>query len=110
MQRSEQPNEKALYRIKTPPYGGEQVVLHVIDKFREGYLCFDDMDRGHMIQGEIKEYGENAFSFVDIKKNLWEFEEVTMEMFREQAYRFVINGKEIAERCKTTEELWEYYK
>lgn len=49
MQRSKQPNEKALYLIKTSPYGGEQVVLHVTDKFKEGYLCFDDTDRGHMI-------------------------------------------------------------
>jgi len=109
MQGSKQPNEKALYLIKTSPYGGEQVVLHVTDKFKEGYLCFDDTDRGHMIQGEITECGESSFSFVDIKKNLWEFEEVTIEMFRERVYRFVVNGEEIAEKCKTTEELWEYY-
>ena len=62
-----------------------------------------------MIQGEITECGESSFSFVDIKKNLWEFEEVTIEMFRESVYRFVVNGEEIAERCNTTEELWEYY-
>lgn len=109
MQRSKQPDEKALYRIKTSPYGGEQVVLHVTDKFKKGYLCFDDTDRGHMIQGEITECGENLFSFVDVNKNLWEFEEVTIEMFRERVYRFVVNGEEIAEKCKTTEELWEYY-
>ncbi|MBR6537377.1 MAG: hypothetical protein IKT67_09275 [Lachnospiraceae bacterium] len=105
MQRSKQPNEKALYLIKTSPYGGAQVVLHVTDKFKEGYLCFDDTDRGHMIQGEIKEYGETAFPFVDIKKNLWEFEEVMIDMFRERVYRFVANGEEIAESCNTTDEF-----
>ncbi len=61
MQKSRQTNAKALYLIKTSPYGGEQVALYVTDKFRE------------------------------------------------RVYRFVVNGEEIAEKCATTEELWEYY-
>lgn len=109
MQTNRQPNEKALYFIKTSPYGGEQVVLHVTNKFRDGYICFEDTNRAHMIQGEIKDCGKGSFSFMDREGRLWEFEEVTIDVFREKICRFVVNGEKIVETCATTESLWEYY-
>lgn len=107
---SSQPNENALYVVKKSPYGNvEQLVLHVTDKFREGYLCFDDTNRGHMLQGEITAWNEQAFSFADKEKRLWEFEEVTIEEFKSKLCLLVSNGDEIAKKCATTKDLWKYY-
>lgn len=106
-----QPNNQALYLLKRSPYGnGGQLVLHVTDKFKEGYVCFDDTNRGHKVEGQIVETKTNSFIFNDNNSREWEFEEVTIEMFREGLFRFACNGEEIAELCKTTEDLWEYYR
>ena len=106
-----QPNKNALYEIKKSPYGdGKQVVLHVTDMFRNGYLCFDDTNRGHSIQGTIISVRENGFSFVDLKNCEWEFEEVTIEYFRTDLYKYVLNGDNIAKSCSSTEDLWNYYR
>lgn len=37
-----------------------------------------------MLQGEITAWNEQAFSFVDKEKRLWEFEEVTIEAFKSE--------------------------
>lgn len=106
-----QPNPNALYVLIQSPYGdGQQLVLHVTDTFREGYICFDDTNRGHMIKGEIIEKTNNSFIMCDINQDKWEFMEVTIQMFRDDLYRFVGNGQRIKNYCNTTEELWEYYR
>lgn len=104
------PNNKALYIKKESPYGGGQIVLHVTDTFKEGYVCFDDTSRGHMIQGEIVEEDDETFTFVDKHGEKWVFEIVTLEKFKDYVYRCAYNGNEIAKLCNTTEELWDYFR
>lgn len=107
---SGQPKKEALYVLKHSPYGdGQQLVLSVTDTFRKGYICFDDTNRGHMIQGKITEKTDHSFTLCDINQDKWEFEEVTIEMFQKELYRFVENGEYIKNICKTTEELWAYF-
>ena len=97
--------------MKESPYGNDkQLALHVTDDFREGYICFDDTNRGHMIEVEIIETREHSFSFADKQGRLWKFEEVTIEEFKSNLYKYVENGQMIANICGTTEELWEYYR
>lgn len=106
-----QPNPQALYVMRKSPYGdGKQLVLHVTDSFEEGYICFDDTNRGHMIEAKNVETKERSFSFIDTQDRLWEFEEVTIEEFENSLYQYVWNGQEIAKLCATTEDLWEYYR
>ena len=106
-----QPNDKALYVIRKSPYGdGGQLVLHVTDTFKEGYICFDDTNRGHMIKGEITEQDESAFTMIDKNGDAWIFEIVTIEMFREDIYQCAYNGKNIAKLCTTTNDLGEYFR
>lgn len=104
------PNPKALYIVDKGPYGEDQLCLHVTDKFREGYLCFDDTDRGHMIRGTIKKRYNNGFLFEDLAERQWIFREVTIQEYRHQISKHVTNGKAIAKLCTTTEDLWEYYR
>lgn len=106
-----QPNEKALYVIDKGPYAsGYQLCLHVTTTFREGYLCFDDTNRGHMFKGEITKEYKNAFEFTDERGNLWVFREVTIQEFRHKLHNAAYNGEAIAKLCTTTEDLWEYYR
>lgn len=105
-----QPNKKALYVIKEFPYGKNQLALHVCDDFQEGYLCFYDTGRGHMIEGKVEECFVDGFTFIDGHERKWVFKEVSIEVFREKLCNNVVNGKEIVDSCKTTEELWEYYR
>lgn len=105
-----QPNEKALYIIDKSPYGRNQLCLYVTDTFRDGYLCFDGLDRGHMISGFIKEKYENGFEFEDKEGRPWTFREVTIQEYRHHIYKHVYNGAAIAKLCTTTEDLWEYYR
>ena len=108
---TKQPNDKALYILRKSPHGNDgQVVLHVTDTFKKGYLCFDDTNRGHMIKGEIIRQDKKTFLFRDVNGDLWEFEIVSIELFKEEAYRYVYNGVSIAQLCNTTEDLWEYYR
>lgn len=104
------PNNKALYVTRKSPYGEGQVVLHVTDTFKEGYLCFDDTNRGHMLKGEIIASDDDSFTFFRQPNEEWVFEIVTIEKFKENVYRCVYNGKEIAEVCDTTEDLWEHFR
>ena len=105
-----QPNEKALYIIDEFPYGKDVLCLHVTDTFENGYLCFDDTERGHMIQGIIREKHLNGFEFEDRSGNVWIFREVTIQEFRHHISKTVYNGEAIAKLCTTTEDLWEYYR
>lgn len=105
-----QPNKKALYIIDKSPYGKDQLCLYVTDTFKEGHLCFDDTDRGHMIKGSIKEKFTNGFSFEDEKGREWIFREVTIQEYRHHISKNVYNGEHIAKLCTTTEDLWEYYR
>lgn len=104
------PNDKALYIIRKSPHGEGQVVLHVTDTFKEGHVCFDDTNRGHMIRGEMLEQKEEMFTFRDKYGDIWEFEIVTIEKFDEEIYQYVYNGESILEICNTTEDLWKYYR
>lgn len=105
-----QPNKKAIYVIKEFPYGENQLALHVCDDFQEGHLCFYDTERGHMIEGNVEECFADGFYFIDKQKRKWVFKEVSIEEFQEKLWKNVVNGKEISDLCKTTEELWEYYR
>ena len=105
-----QPNEQALYVIKKSPYGeGKQLAMHITESFREGYLCFYDTNRGHMIEVKITEIKDTSFLFEDFRNRQWEFEEVTIENFRKNICHHVGNWEAIANLCTTTSELWEYF-
>lgn len=105
------PNKAAVYVLEKSPYGDEkQIVLHVTDEFRDGYICFDDTNRGHMIKGKIIEWNQELFVFIDDKKREWNFREVSIKYFEDELYEYVIGGDEITQKCNTTEELWEYFK
>jgi len=104
------PNDKALYIKTESPHGSGQIVLHVTDTFKEGYVCFDDTNRGHMIQGKIVAEDDETFTFIDKHDEKWVFEIVTIEKFKGGMHRHVFNGEEIAKECDTTEELWEYFR
>lgn len=105
-----QPNKGALYIIDKGPHGSNQLCLYVTDTFRSGYLCFDDTDRGHMVEGNIVEKYSNGFQFEDAQGNEWIFREVTIQEFRHHISKNVYNGAAIAKLCTTTEDLWEYYR
>lgn len=105
-----QPNKKALYNIDKFPYGKDMLCLHVTDTYNPGYLCFDGMDRGHMIEGSIKERFSNGFIFKDNENREWTFREVTIQEYRHHIAKKVYNGANIAKLCATTEDLWEYYR
>ena len=104
------PNEKALYIIRKSPHDDGQVVLHVTDTFKEGYVCFYDTNRGHMIKGIITFQEDKTFTIRDKHNEEWIFEIVTIDMYKENIYRYVFEGKSILETCHTTEELWEYFR
>lgn len=103
-----QPNYDALYFIEESPYG-EQVCLYVTDTFKDGCICYDGLDRGHMIRGGISKIIDNGFEFLDKEDRLWRFTEVTIDSYKEHVYKFVWDGEEIASKCNTTEELVDYY-
>ena len=105
-----QPNKKALYIIDKSPHGEDMVCLYVTDTFRQGYLCFDGLDRGHMVEGTILEKYENGFIFEDKNGIKWTFREVTIQEYRHQIAKKVYNGANIAKLCTTTEDLWDYYR
>ncbi len=105
-----QPNKKALCIIEKFPYGEDMLCLYVTNTFKEGYICFDGLGRGYMIEGTIKETFENGFSFTDFQNNEWIFREVTIEEYRHHICKTVHNGPQIAKLCTTTEDLWEYYR
>lgn len=105
-----QPNRKALYILDKSPVGKDQLCLYVTDQFSPGYICFDDTDRGHAIEGTIREKYDNGFKFEDKDGREWVFREVTIQEFRHHIYKTVYNGKDIAKLCTTTEDLWEYYR
>lgn len=106
-----QPNKEAVYLLEKSPYGnGEQIVLHVTDEFKKGYICFDDTNRGHMIRGNIVEKCEDSFSFLDENEMEWKFKEVSIENFKSGLYSLIIGGNEISKLCNTTEALWEYFR
>ena len=107
---NKQPNKNALYVIKEFPYGKNQLVLHVRNDFQEGYLCFYDTERGHMIEGKLEQCVADGFSFIDKRERKWEFKEVSIDEFRENLCDKIVNGKEIADLCRSTEELWQYYR
>ncbi len=108
---TKQPNKDAVYLLEKSPYGnGEQIVLYVTDEFREGYICFDDTNRGHMIRGKIVEKGADSFTFFDENKNEWKFREISIESFKAGVYSLVYGGEEISRRCDTTEALWKYFR
>lgn len=104
------PNDKAVYVIRRSPYGEGQVVLHVTDTFRAGYLCYDDTNRGHMLRGEIIASDDDTFTFLRDDGDEWMFEIVTIEKFNQEVHHYVYNGKAISELCNSTEDLWEYYR
>lgn len=104
------PKKEAVYVIKRTPHDVEnQIVLDVGVDEESGYLCFYDTNRGHMLRGKILDTTENSFSFVDFKEREWKFEEVTVEEFKENIYRHIVGGEKIARKCKTTQELWDYF-
>lgn len=105
-----QPNRKALYIIDKSPYGKDMLCLYVSDTFKPGYVCFDGLDRGHMIEGTITEKLSNGFHFKDTQDRAWTFREVTIQEFRHHISKKVYNGAAIAKLCTTTEDLWEYYR
>lgn len=107
---SVQPNIKALYIIDKGPHGSDQLCLHLTLTHKNGYLCFHDTDRGHMLKGEIVEEFENGFKFIDRNDREWQFREVTIQEFRHKIQRNVYNGEHIANLCTTTADLWEYYR
>lgn len=111
-----QPNEKALYVIEDSPIGslGDQLALHI--QIIEGQLCYLDTNRGHMLEGRMKETFENGFIFAQNrdaerrKEGLWTFREVTIEEFKHHLYQHVSNGQSIADSINSTEELWQWYR
>ena len=106
-----QPNNKALYLLEKSPYGdGEQIVLHVTDEFKTGYICFFDTERGHMVKGNIVEENEDMFYFIDDEKLEWKFKEISIERFKDGLYNLIVGGDEICQLCNTTEDLWEYFR
>ena len=103
-------NEKALYIIDECPYGKDLLCLYVTESFKPGYLCFDLLDRGHMIKGTIDDVYNNGFTFSDDQNRTWVFREVTIQEYRHHIAKKVYNGPNIAKLCTNTEDLWEYYR
>lgn len=105
------PNKEAVYLLEKSPYGNrKQIVLNVTDTFKEGHLCFDDTNRGHMIKGNIIRVETDSFSFLDENNRDWIFKEVSIESFKAGLYSLVVGGNEISQLCNTTDELWKYFR
>ena len=106
-----QPDKDAVYILEKSPYAnGVQIVLNVTDLFKQGYICFDDTNRGHMIKGNVVSQCETSFVFLDDRNEEWEFVEISIETFRKEFYKLIVNGDLIREQCNTTEELWKYFR
>ena len=79
---------------------------------RDGQLWYHSTIRGHMIDGEVIEDGEDAFKFRSdgFEPGIWEFKLLTIEDFRREVWKIVENGGYIIQAIKTTDDLQEWYR
>lgn len=104
-------NRRTTYTYKWPSSkkpGGLALNCHM----KDGELRFFDTIRGHMIEGEVIEDGEDAFKFRSdgFEPGIWEFKRLTIEDFRREVWKIVENGGYITQAIKTTDDLQEWYR
>mgnify|MGYP000871075548 FL=1 len=69
-------------------------------------------DRGHMIEGEMLRETEDGFVFRSdgYDPGEWTFKELTIQDFKREYFKNVVNGEVLAQIIKTTEDLHEWYR
>lgn len=84
----------------------------------EVMLAFSDTGRGHMIVGKMTEDKDGTITLVrtfrdedgkPTSEDTFIFKLCTLDDYRRTYYKLAGGGKEIAETCTSTEDLWEYY-
>lgn len=113
-----QPNPKALYVISKTHARGLQPAAEIAmyvqiwpDSLGQKHsLFYYDTDRGHAIPGEITGIGDTSIRFRDKDGVIWDLDEVTIDEYRNNLAEHLDNGQEIAKSCKTTEQLWAWYR
>lgn len=104
-------DRRAVYVLKmTDDYDFSSIAMDV-HMYGE-HVRFFDTNRGHMIVGEITYEDEHGFKFISKghAPGLWEFKLLTIEYFKEKFYKNVTNGKIIAEKIHTTDDLHYWYR
>lgn len=79
---------------------------------KDGQLRFFDTIRGHMIEGEVVQDGDDTFVFesAGFKPGCWEFKMLTIEDFRRETFKIVGNSGYIIQAIRTTDDLQEWYR
>ena len=75
-------------------------------------LCFlSPPDRPHMIEGTETKNTSQGFKYLSTgyAPGWWEFEELTIESFRDQHYKLVAGGDEIGRCVQSDKELHEWF-
>ena len=103
-------NKRLTYTMKWPSQkkpGGLAICCHM----RDGLLAFHDTIRGHGIEGKVIKDGEDAFSFLStgFEPGIWEFKALTIEDFRRETFKIVVNGAHLAQTFQSTDELQKWY-
>ena len=104
-------DRRAVYVIKmTEDYDFISIAMDV--HMHQGHIRYYDTNRGHEIEGEIIFEDEKGFKFLSegFDPGVWEFKILTIEYFKEQFYKNVVDGSIIAEQIHTTDGLHFWYR
>lgn len=72
-------------------------------------IAFHDTIHPHMILGKLTKAKDGTITLVRENGDTLIFKPCTLEDYRREYYKLAMGGKEIADSCKTDEELWAYY-
>lgn len=108
-------DRRKLYYFRTPEdprFSGLAIDCHMEQHNGKDYLCFNDTERGHMIEGTLEKEGETSFTLNSTRcdAGTWTFSVVTISIFRRWLYKYVDLGGAIAQKVNTTEDLHEWYR
>lgn len=108
-------NRDIVYRYRwtnESRYTGLAMDCHIRSENERNYLCYYDSLRGHMIEGQVLTDSDTGFTFRSdgFSKGVWHFDTLTIEDFRDWVYKHIENGRILAEKFATTEELNEWYR
>ncbi|GHU43918.1 hypothetical protein FACS1894111_10330 [Clostridia bacterium] len=77
----------------------------------KGLCYFTPEERTHMIKGEVTKESGVGFKFRSdgYAPGEWEFKALTLDNFRKEYHKLMIEGEKIAQIVRSTEELYNWF-
>lgn len=104
-------NKDIVYTL-TFPRDDRPTTLALDCHMYKGWLRFFDTCRGHQVEGHLVDDNDKGFTFWSegYEPGPWKFKVLTLEDFRREIYKIVVNGKKLAETFQTTEDIYKWYR